>query len=289
MKKEDRYSIKNLKKDFPTDEACLNYLFDKLHSRDCSCGGKYAKLSGRLQFQCSKCRFQIAPMSGTIFEKSTTPLTSWFHAVFIFSNAKSGISAKEMERQLGVTYKTAWRILHLIRTSLKQNTRKLRGGVETDQAWFGGVKKAGENNKYLSESMKAKSVVMGAVERGGEVRAKIAPDATASTIGEFLKDNVETENTTLYSDASNRYELVAKGYERLTVYHNLHQYAIGNIHINHMESFWSHVKRSIKGSYKVISKQHLQAYLDAFAFHYNNRYNDKDRFDALLGRVVRTV
>lgn len=108
MAKEDKYSIRDLKKEFPNDNVCLDYLFDTL-TRDCSCGGKYVRLKGRKQYQCSKCRFQIAPMSNTIFEKSATPLTLWFHAIFIFSNTKSGIFAKEMKRQLGVTYKCAWR------------------------------------------------------------------------------------------------------------------------------------------------------------------------------------
>src|SRR3990167_8027709 len=101
MSQATKYSIRNLKADFPTDDVCLEYLFDTLHTRECSCGGQYSRLhtkNNRKQFQCSKCRFQIAPMSNTIFEKSSTPLTLWFHAIFIFSNAKSGISGKERER-----------------------------------------------------------------------------------------------------------------------------------------------------------------------------------------------
>jgi len=128
MAQQDKYSIKDLAHEFPTDDACLDYLFDTLHSRECSCGGKYARIAVRKQFQCSKCRFQIAPMAGTIFEKSTTPLTSWFHALFVFSNAKSGVSSNEMQRQLGTTYKTAWRILHLIRKSLQQGCEAVNQG-----------------------------------------------------------------------------------------------------------------------------------------------------------------
>lgn len=170
MAKIDKYSIKDLQKEFPTDDVCVDYLFDTLHSRNCSCGGKYSKLKDRRQFQCSKCRFQIAPTAGTIFEKSTTPLTLWFHALFVFSNAKSGISAKEMERQLGVGYKTAWRILNLIRHSLKQDNRKLRGIVEMDEAYFGGKADSQQDSK------KNKAVVIAAVERGGEIRANTIPN-----------------------------------------------------------------------------------------------------------------
>lgn len=206
MAKADKYSIKDLKKQFPNDAACLEYLFDNLHTRTCSCGGRYTRLQGRQQFQCSKCRYQIAPMAGTIFEKSTTPLTLWFHAVFIFSNAKSGISAKEMERQLGVTYKTAWRILKLIREQLRQDVHRLRGNVEMDEAHFGGRGDAGKNNKGLGKVMKAKVHVIGAVERKGEFRAKTVPNLEAATIGQFLDENVQPDNTRLITDDSNRYE-----------------------------------------------------------------------------------
>src|SRR5271168_51302 len=157
MAKETKYSIRDLRRDFPTDEACLALIFDTLHSRKCSCGGVYKQIKGRKQYQCSKCRFQIAPASTTIFNKSDTPLSLWFHAIFIFSNAKSGISAKEMERQLGVTYKCAWRILSLIRKALKQDSRKLKGDVEIDTGYFGGRKNAGKNNENLSMALKSKS------------------------------------------------------------------------------------------------------------------------------------
>src|SRR3989344_7926743 len=138
MAKETKYGVRDLKRDFPTDEACLAFIFDTLHSRKCSCGGEYRPITGRKQFQCSKCRYQIAPASNTIFHKSDTPLSSWFHAIWIFSNAKSGISAKELERQLGVTYKCAWRILSFIRKALKQDDSPLKGVIETDIGYFGG-------------------------------------------------------------------------------------------------------------------------------------------------------
>lgn len=118
MAKQDKYGLKDLQAEFPSDDVCLDYVFKLLHSERCSCGGFYTKIAGRKQYQCSKCRFQIAPMAGTIFHKSDTPLTVWFYAIFLFSNAKSGLSAKQLERDLNVTYKTAWRILNRIRKSL---------------------------------------------------------------------------------------------------------------------------------------------------------------------------
>lgn len=148
MAKANKYSVQDLHNDFPNDEACLDFIFKALHSEKCSCGGTYKKVAKRKKYQCSKCRFQIAPMAGTIFEKSSTQLSLWFHAIWIFSNAKSGISGKELERQLGVTYKTAWRILKHIREALGQPKRKLTGEVEMDEAYFGGKRSAGINNQY---------------------------------------------------------------------------------------------------------------------------------------------
>lgn len=151
-----KYGLKQFRKDFPTERACLDFIFEALHTPECACGGSYTLRDGRRQYQCSKCRFHIAPTANTIFHKSDTPLTLWFHALWVFSNAKSGVSAKEMERQLAVTYKTAWRMLSLIRKALKQEG-KLSGDVEMDTA------------------------VMGAVQRGGNARLIIVPDGKAQT------------------------------------------------------------------------------------------------------------
>lgn len=282
-----KYALRAFKQDFPTDSACLDFIFDNLHSRNCSCGGHYSQLKGRRQYQCSKCRFQIAPTAGTIFHKSDTPLTLWFHALWVFSTGKSGTSAKQMERQLGVTYKTAWRMLKLIRESLgKDGGSKLRGTVEMDSAYFGGKSDGGAYNKHQKENLKAKAVVMGAVERGGSVKTKVVQDNSAKTHGEFLAAAIEPEGTRLMTDRTRVLDNVALGYERYMVDHSRKEYVRGDAYINTMESFWGHVKRSIRGTHKVVSKKYLQGYLDAFAFHYNNSRNDKARFSALLGNVL---
>ena len=288
MAKETKYSVRDLKKDFPTDEACLSFIFDTLHSRKCSCGGEYRPVKGRKQFQCSKCRYQIAPASNTIFHKSDTPLSSWFHAIWIFSNAKSGISAKEMERQLGVTYKCAWRILSLIRQSLKQDTTKLRGDVEIDAGFFGGKGYGGKDNENLSKVMAKKSVVLVAVERYGKIRAEIVPDTSAKTMREFLERNIEKKATSLMTDKSQVYLKTAQDYDRHFVDHHLGEYVRGDVHINTVETFFGHLKRSIKGTFKSLSKQHLQSYLDSFVFHYNNRHNDNQRFLALVDVLLHS-
>jgi hypothetical protein len=173
-------------------------------------------MNGRKQFQCSKCRYQIAPMSGTIFQKTSTPLTLWFHAIFVFSNAKSGISAKEMERQLNVTYKCAYRILKLIRESLGQEKRKLKGTVEMDDGFFGGRGNAGENNKNLGIVMDKKVKVIAAQERGGITRAEAVKDVSADSAWAFVRDNIEREST-LMTDGSNHYKSATYGFNRKMV------------------------------------------------------------------------
>lgn len=286
MAKDTKYGLQELRAEFPTDEACLEYLFDTLHTRECSCGGRYARMNGRKQFQCSKCRYQIAPMAGTIFQKTSTPLTLWFHAIFIFSNAKSGISAKEMERQLNVTYKCAYRILKLIRESLGQEKRKLKGTVEMDEGFFGGKGGGGEYNKNQKQVMAKKVKVMAAQERGGITRAEIVKDVSANSTWAFVRDNIEREST-LMTDGSNHYKSATYGFDRKMVNHGKKIFVSGDAHVNNIENFWSHVKKSIRGTHKSVSKQHFQSYLDAFVWLRNNRHNDRMRFGALLGAIVK--
>lgn len=281
-----KYGLKQFKKDFPNDQVCLQFAFDTLHSKECGCGGEYWPVEGRKQFYCSKCRYQIAPLADTIMHKSDTPLTLWFHALWVFSNAKSGISAKELERQLAVTYKTAWRMLHLIRKALKQDG-KLTGDVEMDTAYFGGRFKSGKYNEKQKEAIAAKAVVMGAIERGGKARLLVVPDSTAKTHGDFLAETVSPNAERLMTDKTNRLDNVAKGFNRLSVDHGRGEFVRGDVHANTIDAFWSHIKRSITGTHKVVSKKHLQEYLDAFVFHRNNGGNDKLRFYALLENVMR--
>ena len=289
MAQENKYSIRDLKRDFSTQEDCLRFIFEALHTEDCSCGGYYTLLEGRKKFQCSKCRYQIAPLTGTIFHKSSTPLPLWFHALFVFSNAKSSISAKELERQLGVTYKTAWRMLNLIRTTLKQDEERLSGDVEVDAAMFGGRYKAGKNNIRTKEMYESKAKVVGAVERGGRAKAFVTNDLKATSFGAFLNMHIDPENTRLLTDKSNVYKNVAKGFDRHVVDHHIQEYVRDDIHVNNVESFWSHMKRSLKGTHKVISKEYLQTYVDAFVWHHNNRHNDRHRFGILLGAVLQNA
>ena len=285
-----KYGIPSLKLDFPTHDACLEYIFDVQHSRKCSCGGKYSLMKEgektKRKFQCSKCRFQISPTAGTVFHKSSTSLTLWFHAILIFSNAKSGVSAQHLQRNLEVSYKCAYRILSCIRKVLKQNDTKLRGDVEIDTGYFGGKGDAGVNNEHLSRVMAKKAVVIVAIERGGHVKAEVVPNASSQTMTEFIQKSIQTKLTNTLTDSSKVYLKSDKTHDRYSVDHHKGEYVRGDVHINTVETFFAHLKRSIRGTFKSLSRRHLQSYLDAFVFHYNNRHSDKERFSLLLGMLL---
>lgn len=290
MAKATKYGLRELQEEFGTDEQVLEFLMDTLHSRTCSCGGTYRRLESRKKYQCSRCRFQISPTAGTMFHKSDTPLFLWFHAVYLFSNAKSGLSAKQLERDLNVTYKTAYRMLKLIRAALGSQGNGpgsfLSGDVEMDETYFGGKRRAGPGNRYQAEAVRDKSVIVGAVQRKGAIRAEVSPDTRARTLGSFLERNVSPLDARLLTDESNRYHRVARHYARETVNHARREFARGDVHTNTIESFWGHLKRSIRGVHKSVSREQLQSYVDGFAWHYNNRHNDRERFASLVGAVL---
>ncbi len=281
MKNNKRYGIQEFQVDFGTEAKVLKAIFEANHSYICSCGGRYVPLKGRRQYQCSKCRFQIAPTAGTIFHKSDTALTSWFFAIFLFANAKSGYSAKQLQRDLNVTYKTAWRMLNLVRSALPQGTELLKGDVEVDETYLGGKGHSGP--KKRKEMLAKKTQVIGAVERDGKIRTQIVNDTKSYSIMRFLEANVKG-TATLYTDTKEAYKWA--GYKHESVNHSKREFARGKAYVNTLEGFWSHVKRSINGTHKVISKKHLPSYLDAFVWHWNNRSNDRERFSFLLGALL---
>lgn len=277
-----KYGIQSLRKEFPNDDVILDFIFSARHTDECSCGGSYRRLKGRKQYQCSKCRYQIAPLAGTIFEKSDTPLTLWFHAILVFSNAKSGMPATALQRDLEVTYKTAWRMLKRIREALGADDTKLKGDVEMDTGFIGG-------KAPVARRMKNKSTVIAAVERNGQMRARVVPDASGEAHKAFLDLNVEAQGTRLMTDKTNTLYTAARDYDRHSVDHHRGEYVRGDIHVNSVENFWSHVKRSITGVHKHVSSKHLDGYLNGFVFHANNRHTDSDRFYALLGALLRAA
>lgn len=258
----------DFQEEFPHNDACLEYVF---RSKYPDLKG-YRKVKNRLSYQNSK-GHQIHPLKGTIFGKSKTPLIKWFYVMFMMSQAKNGVSAKEVQRYMGVTYKCAWRMCRQIRTLMTQPAEKLKGVVEADEVYIGAQKKLGAWKLH-------KSCVIGAVERGGLVRAKIIQTNGAHHVSQFIRDTV-VPGSTLYTDYSKAYDRV-KGLTRDRVMHSQSEYVRDDVYTNTIEGVWSHMKRGLKGTYASVSKQHLQLYVDQYVFLRNYRTRP---FAELLRRI----
>lgn len=267
-----KYTIKDLQKDFPNDDVCLDYIMAVKYP-----DFKGYRVTGRKSYA-NALGEHINPLVGTIFEKSKTPLTSWFHAIFLFSTSKNGVSAKELQRQLGVTYKCAWRMAHNIRKLMEQDNDLLTGTVEVDETYFG--KKGKHADKF-----KNKSALMGMVEREGTVRAKQIPNRESHIVLNQVRENV-SKDAQVMSDEYSAYKKLPKlGYNSQRVKHGKKHYVRANVHTNTIEGFWGQVKRSIRGTYHFVSSKHLQSYVDEFAFRYNLRASKTPIFEVLLSRI----
>lgn len=262
-----RYSVRDFRRDFPNDDVCLDTIFKERYGdvETCpSCGSdtKFHRVKGRKCYACQWCGYQLHPLAETIFHKSSTPLTSWFYTIYLFSVSKNGVAAKELERHLGVTYKTAHRMAYHIR-SLMSSTGKLSGNVEADETYIGGVRSS--DSKFEN-----KVPVLGVVERQGEVRAKVTDRASATTALPFLRSNVE-ENSAIITDESSIYYRLKREYGHESVNHSKKEYVRGIVHTNTIEGFWGQMKRSMDGTYHSVSRKYLQLYVNEFVFRYNLR------------------
>jgi transposase-like protein len=266
-----RYSFKQFREEYPDDDACLKSVLDNRYGTTCpKCGvidTKFYKITGRKAFACLHCRQHIYPLANTIFRKSETSLWNWFYAIYQFSVSKNGVSAKELERTLGVTYKTAWRMCKQIRLLMKQDGDMLGGDgetVEVDETYIGGRRK-------MRHKFDNKSVVFGAVERGGMAKIKYVKSSGKRVLLPEIVHSV-TPGTNINSDEWRAYKsLPQHGYSHTTVNHSALEYVRGLAHTNTIEGFWSQLKRSIDGTYHAVSPKYLQSYLNEFTFRYNHR------------------
>ncbi len=280
-----RYTIKDFKRDFPNDDVCLDYVFGQRYGKEyvCSkCNKKgFYKVKDRKCYACAWCGYQIHPLAETIFHKSSTKLTDWFFAIFLMSQSKNGVSAKEIERHLGVTYKTAWRIQKQIRSLMKQDNSILTGIVEIDETYVGGRRKG-----KRGRGAEGKTIVVGMTEREGAVKARVAKDNKISKVLPIMRKQIKI-GTHVMSDEYRSYKNMASyGFKHDVVRHGFREYVRGEVHTNTIEGFWSQMKRSIDGTYHSVSPKHLQSYVDEFAYRYNHRASSVPLFHLLLGRMV---
>lgn len=265
-----RYTISQFNKDFPNDDACLDTVFANRYGdvKDCpKCGvvnTRFYRVTGRKCYACMHCGYQLHPLAQTIFHKSETSLKSWFYAIYLFAVSKNGVSAKELERHLGVTYKTAWRMARQIRKLMEDGGDPLSGDIEVDETYIGGKRK-------VAQRFNNKSVVFGMVERNGSVKSTHVKSSGSRVLLPVIVRDV-TPQSSIYSDEWGAYrKLPAYGYSHTTVNHSKLEYVRGTAHTNTIEGYWSQLKRSIDGTYHSVSPKYLQNYLNEFSFRYNLR------------------
>ena len=261
---------------FPTEEVCLEHLMRVRYGdrHDCSRCGRSAhfyRVRTRKVYSCEYCGHQVAPMADTPFERTRTPLRDWFHVIFLFCTTRNGVAAKEVERQLGVTYKTAWRMCHEI--------RKYMGAVDGDHTLGGFTKQVEIDETIIGGKIEAskgvmsnKTFVLGMLERGGNVVTEIVSNRRRNTLLPIIKDTVRPYSI-IHTDEHTAYQTIkANGYYHETVNHSAEQYVSPTgSSVNAIEGFWAAVKRGINGTHIHVSEKHLAKYLGEFEYRWNMR------------------
>lgn len=293
-------SFKNLKELFATfsDETiCREYLEEQLWSGKpkcpyCSYTKKIYKLSNGKQYKCGnkECHKKFTVTVGTIFESSHIKLSTWFAAMYLVTAHKKGISSSQLSRDLGVTQKTAWFMLHRIREMLKEEApTMLKESVQADETYVSGKNKNRHKDKKTENSQgrssKDKTPVVGLIEDEGKVIAFVVKDTSSETLHSIVQKNVEKQST-LVTDAYSSYKGLEQYFTHVVVKHQNGEYIVNDkFHTNNIENFWSQLKRGIVGIYHFISPKHLQRYCDEFGYRYNTRkISDSDRFIISLNK-----
>lgn len=283
-------TVQDFFKMFPDDDACLAHLMlskfgNVTECPKCHKTGAFNRIKGQPCYACSWCGHHIHPMKGTPFEATHTPLQKWFYAMYLFTTTRHGVPAKELQRQLSVTYKTAWRMGHEIRKYMAQvdGDAPLSGVVEVDETFVGGrTTGQGRGNKVTGN----KAIVFGMAQRGGPVMTKVIPDTKRKTLHALIRANI-AEGSTLYSDAFSSYRLLTGNYKRGVVDHSKKEWVRGDIHTNTIESVWAQLKRGIRGAHIHVSPKHLSKYLGEFEFRFNLRKSPDRMFSVLLQAFAR--
>jgi len=273
--KTPRYTIDNLHKKFPDDNTCLDHIFQQRFGGMVACPKcgvtepKYYRVRSKKVYECKDCGNQISPLANTIFHKSETPLKKWFDAMYMFSVSRNGVSGKELERTLGVTYKTAWRMCKQIRLMMQQSDRPLTGVVEIDETYMGGTRR----KVHQKSQWDNKTAVIGMVEKKkgeGKITAITTKQANATVALPFIRA-MARQGTEIQTDESRIYHRVKREYAHRFIKHSKEEYSVNGISTNTIEGFWSQMKRSIDGTYHCVSPKYLQLYVNEFVFRYNVR------------------
>lgn len=286
----NKFSLRQFKRKYGTHKDCLEAIKSLRFPDDtvcpkCNQETAFYPVTDRSSYACKLCGWHVYPLAGTIFEKSTTPLDLWFFAMYLMTQTRSGISAKQLERMLGVTYKTAWRMFKQIRLLMTESGSGLLDGiVEIDETYIGGK---GGNRAYKWHcNEKQKEILMGMLQREGKAYLRHIPNTGKYTLVKQIQTNVSPTAKVMTDELAGYVNLHKLGYDHKAVNHGRKEYVRGDIHTQNIEGLWAGLKRGIYGVYRVVSKKYLQAYADEYAWRYNNRMLGGGMFDLLLRQVV---
>jgi transposase len=294
--KELRYTVEQFNEEFPDNDSCLERVMEmrfpggRAECSECKKVRKHHRVSGRTAYACDSCGHHMYPLAGTIFEKSATSLRTWFYAMYQMGSTRCGISAKQIQRETGVTYKTAWRMFRQIRSLLSETGMQLEGStVEVDEMYYGGYRKGGGGRRLRNDKGELSKVpVVGLAERKGRVKAVTVPDTKSGTLLKTVREYVLPKST-VFTDEYNSYDGLSnmkEGYKHKRIRHSSKVYVVGDVHTNTIEGFWSLVKRGISGVYHSVGQKYLQSYLNEYSFRYNRRLSGNLIFYAILANVA---
>lgn len=286
----------SLMEQFGTEDECRKVLEELRWPNGVACprcgGLKHQHDTKRNTYDCRECGYQFSVLAGSVFHDTKLPLRKWFVATYLMCESKKGISANQLKRTLGVSYKTAWFLCHRIRAAMGSvMVSQLSGIIEADETFVGGKQRfpgrpgfTGQQPGY--NSLANKTIVLGALQRGGDVRFRVTGNRRSAAIKSFLDAEVGDGAAAIYTDDFSGYASIAdEDTIHESVNHSAKEYVRGDVHTNGIESVWSLLKRSIIGSYHQVSAKHLDLYLDELEWRFNNRDNDSlfpDTLKALL-------
>lgn len=279
---------------FPTDDACLDHVMNVRYGmrhvcEKCGTDSTFHRITGRKAYACANCGHHVYPCAGTVFEDSRTSLQLWFYAIYLFVTTRHGVSGKELQRQLGVTYKTAWRMGQHIRVLMANadGFAILQGHIELDEAYVGGVRHGGKRGR----GAEGKTIVFGMKERGGRMATEVIPNVKKATLRDATLRNVEPGSTVSTDELMSYGLLEGDGYQHGMVKHGAKEYAYYDYrhdavhHVNHVESFWRLFKKSVASTHIHVSAKYMDRYLREFTFRSNHRAKENAMFDLLIASV----